>query len=83
MLKLTPNTPPVLCLALLQDIFLIHELDESDILFVQQSLQMRRRVQIKFPKHGWRYRHIHLAAGEKGMWQTYMYKLVALFSSVH
>lgn len=38
------NRPPVLCLALLQHILLIHELGKSNILFVQQSLQVGGRV---------------------------------------
>lgn len=54
------NRPPVLRLALLQHILLIHELGESYILFVQQSLQVGGRVQVKLPKHGgW---HLSLAA---------------------
>lgn len=35
LLKPTVNRPPVLGLALLQHVFLIHELTESDILLVQ------------------------------------------------
>lgn len=38
------NRPPVLRLALLQHILLIHELRKSNILFVQQSLQVGGRV---------------------------------------
>lgn len=46
------NRPPVLGLALLQHILLVHKLCECDILLVQQGLQMRRCVQVKLPKHG-------------------------------
>lgn len=35
LLKLMANRPPILGLALLQHVLLVHELSESDILFVQ------------------------------------------------
>lgn len=38
------NRPSVLRLALLQNVLLIHELSQSYILFVQQSLQVGGRV---------------------------------------
>lgn len=55
--------PPVLGLALLQHIVLVQELRESDILLVQQRLEVRRCDQVKLPEHGWW--HIHLPVVEK------------------
>lgn len=42
----------VLGLALLQDVVFIHHLQQCDILFLQQRVDVRRGMEVKFPKHG-------------------------------
>lgn len=42
----------VLCLALLQDIILLHQLSQCYILLVQQLINVGGGVQVKLPKHG-------------------------------
>lgn len=43
---------PVLGLAFLQDVILVHQLLQGHILLVQQLVHVRRRVQIELPEHG-------------------------------
>lgn len=42
----------VLRFTLLQDVLLVHHLPQGHILFVQERVDVRGRVQVKLPKHG-------------------------------
>lgn len=41
----------VLGLALLQDVIFVHHLQQRHILFLQQRVDVRRGMEVKFPKH--------------------------------
>lgn len=41
----------VLGLALLQDVVFVHHLQQRDVLLLQQRVDVRRGVEVKFPKH--------------------------------